>query len=120
MVQFKVEKSKMSENTIYSVVHQTVQNDCMLRIERWCLTRQFASEVANCARRVWSKRLENEKCTIDLAHYDGYGELARAITASEKEYWWRRSGQAPAMLRDPMFDIGAACITEGRQSQEAA
>jgi hypothetical protein len=39
-------------------------------------------------------------------------------TAAE-EYWWRRSGQAPAMLRDLMFDIGPACITEGRQSQEA-
>jgi hypothetical protein len=45
---------------------------------------------------------------------DAYGDGCQA-----EEYWWRRSGQAPAMLRDLMFDIGPACITEGRQSHEA-
>ena len=76
----------MSERTINSVVHQTIPNDCMLPIERWCLTRQFSSQVTNCGLKLfWSKRVENESCTINLAHYDGYGELARAITASEKD-----------------------------------
>jgi hypothetical protein len=75
----------MSETTIYSIVHQTIPNDCMLPIERWCLTRQFASKVADCGLRFWNKRFETKSCAIDLAHYDGYGELERAITASEKD-----------------------------------
>jgi hypothetical protein len=75
----------MSDRTIYSVVHQTIPNDCMLPIERWCLTRQFASKEADCGLRFWSKRFETKSCAIDLAHSDGYGELARAITASEKD-----------------------------------
>jgi hypothetical protein len=75
----------MLEKTIYSVVHQTIPNECMRPIERWCLTRQFSSEVESCGLRLWSKRFENESCIVDLVHCDGHGELARAIAASERD-----------------------------------